>query len=136
MRISRRLTKPPLTTAPAAENGAVVVGPAPREKPLNAPSSTADPQQSDARLGREVSKRPVTRAPSSSQTLLAARTTALTAETTRSAQRYAAIDMGSSSAKLLVVEIGTDGHQKTLLDRKISTRLGADVPNVEFLECA
>ncbi len=42
--------------------------------------------------------------------------------------RFAAIDLGSSSAKLLVLEQDGSGRYRTLLDRKIGCALGKGVP--------
>ena len=44
-------------------------------------------------------------------------------------RHFAAIDQGSSSTKMLVVSVDARGRSKVLIDRKVSTSLGKDVPN-------
>jgi len=40
---------------------------------------------------------------------------------------FAAVDMGSSSAKMLIARLGADGRMTTLVDMKIGTSLGKDL---------
>lgn len=81
------------------------------------------------KLGKNVSARP---APEVTVEQRAGKTAALRLEelgSSRVGRAFAAIDLGSSSGKLLVQRLGVDGRLRTVVDRKIGAGLGKGVQN-------
>jgi exopolyphosphatase/pppGpp-phosphohydrolase len=79
-----------------------------------------------SRLGQKVSLRPAPEVPVADR---AGKTAALQGGATPGAQTFAAIDLGSSSGKLLVQRREPSGAWKTLVDQKIGAALGKGVEN-------
>jgi exopolyphosphatase/guanosine-5'-triphosphate,3'-diphosphate pyrophosphatase len=78
------------------------------------------------KLGQKVSMKP---APEVAVVDRAGKTAALRLDGANLGRAFAAIDLGSSSAKMLVQRVGVDGRLRTVLDVKIGAGLGKGVEN-------
>lgn len=78
------------------------------------------------KLGQKMSSRPAPEVPVEQR---AGRTARLRLGDALVGRCYAAIDVGSSSAKMLIQRVGADGRLRTVVDRKIGAALGKGVVN-------
>ena len=78
------------------------------------------------KLGAKVSLKPVGDVSVDGR---AGKTAGLRLDQDKKQRTFAAIDLGSSSAKLLVQRVGSDGRMRTVLDEKIGAALGKGVEN-------
>jgi hypothetical protein len=137
-RVSRSQGSPPGASAPG-ENTAGAQEISAEKSAEKSAEQIAEAQQHDLpkgrdiarrtleRLGQKVSALPVSEVPPEQR---AGKTTALRAGRKRSPPRaYAAIDLGSSSGKMLIQRMGVDCRLRTVLDMKIGTSLGKGVKN-------
>ncbi len=82
------------------------------------------------KLGQRIALQPAPEVPVDKR---AGKTAALRLGQRSAQQVFAAIDLGSSSAKMLVARLGADGKMRTVLDEKIGAALGKGVNNGEAI---
>ena len=114
----------PKTTVQGPETAGETPRPATKPKPTPAPSFGNNAAL--ALVGAAPAPSPVQRSSDGNVTTRLHRIASLGVAQT--AQRFAAIDLGSSSVKMLIQERGEDGKMRTLHDEKIGCALGKDVP--------
>lgn len=126
MKVTPKVTLPPSTPAPATSTPTTQT----TSTPTTQATSTQTQAQAQALLQNAPAKSPVAAVPVDARAGKTGGLHALRALTdgAPAAPRYAAIDLGSSSAKMIVVERGPSGD-KVLLDKKIGCALGKDVDN-------
>lgn len=110
--------------APAPRGGAAPAPP-PSTVPLR-PRGGDVARRTLEKLGQKMSARPAPEVPVEQR---AGRTAQLRLGDAPAGQCYAAIDLGSSSAKMLIQRVGADGRLRTVVDRKIGAALGKGVEN-------